>query len=257
MPSTPSTRRQLDGVKVWVRLATTGAVDFAQARQMIANKQESRKALARDPFHPDNRDIYCRKQLRYAAKPPEKKVTHVVTVRDNFLGGAIILPDKCFDGLAYPLANQDRHRHVYGKKTYSKREVNPLNAKAPSSLVKGRSFSPPKLPKKERRKLSYDDDWGGSVEETEKREAEEREQQIIKERSRYTVSQELLDGVAQANATSSSFYGSQIVRGENNRWILQKMEKPDVKKKKKREAAVDPSLLIGEDKVPTAGYTYV
>merc|ERR1711981_338618 len=104
---------------------------------------------------------------------------------------------------------------------------------------------------KERRKLSYDDDWGGSVEETEKREAEEREQQIIKERSRYTVSQELLDGVAQANATSSSFYGSQIVRGENNRWILQKMEKPDVKKKKKREAAVDPSLLIGEDKVPT------
>ena len=43
------------------------------ARQMIANKQESRKALARDPFHPDHRDIYCRKQLRYAAKPQEKR----------------------------------------------------------------------------------------------------------------------------------------------------------------------------------------
>mgnify|MGYP003323212928 CR=1 FL=1 len=28
-------------------------------------------------------------------------------------------------------------------------------------------------------------------------------------------------------------------------------------KKKKKEAAIDPSLLIGEDKVPTAGYTYV
>ena len=105
--------------------------------------------------------------------------------------------------------------------------------------------------------LRPNDDWGGSVEETEKREAEEREAQIIKERSRYTVSQELLDGVAQANATSSSFYGSQIVRGENNRWILQKMDKPEAKKKKKKEAAVDPSLLIGEDKVPTAGYTYV
>ena len=183
-------------------------------------------------------------------------ITHVITARDNFLGGAIILPDKCFDGLEYPLANQDRHRHVYGRKKYAHRDVNPLNAKAPSSLVKGRSFSPPKLPKKERRKLSYDDDWGGSVEETEKREAEEREQQIIKERSRYTVSQELLDGVAQANASSAPFYGSQIVRGENNRWILQKMEKPETKKKKK-EAAVDPSLLIATDQVPTAGYTYV
>ena len=43
------------------------------ARQMIPNKAESRKALARDPFHPDNRDIYCRKQLRYAAKPQEKR----------------------------------------------------------------------------------------------------------------------------------------------------------------------------------------
>ena len=43
------------------------------ARQMIANKAESRKALARDPFHPDNRDMYCRKQLRYAAKPQEKR----------------------------------------------------------------------------------------------------------------------------------------------------------------------------------------
>jgi len=184
-------------------------------------------------------------------------ITHVVTVRDNFLGGAIVLPDRCFDGLEYPLSNKDRHRHVYGKKKYANRDANPLNAKAPSSLVKGRSFSPPKLPKKERRKLSYDDDWGGSVEETEKREAEEREQQIIKERSRYTVSQELLDGVAQANASSAPFYGSQIVRGENNRWILQKMEKPETRKKKKKEAAVDPSLLIGEDKVPTAGYTYV
>ena len=157
----------------------------------------------------------------------------------------------------YPLANNDRHRHVYGKKKYETRAVNPLNAKAPSSLVKGRSFSPPKLPKKERRQLSYDDDWGGSVEETEKREAEEREAQIIKERSRYTVSQELLDGVARANASSAPFYGSQIVRGENNRWILQKMDNPDVKKKKKKEAAIDPSLLIATDEVPTAGYTYV
>ena len=43
------------------------------ARQMIANKAESRKALARDPFHPENRDMYCRKQLRYAAKPQEKR----------------------------------------------------------------------------------------------------------------------------------------------------------------------------------------
>ena len=43
------------------------------ARQMIPNKAESRKALARDPFHPENRDIYCRKQLRYAAKPQEKR----------------------------------------------------------------------------------------------------------------------------------------------------------------------------------------
>ena len=184
-------------------------------------------------------------------------ITHVITVRDNFLGGSIILPDKCFDGLEYPLANQDRHHHVYGRKKYANRDVNPLHAKAPSSLVKGRSFSPPKLPKKERRQLSYDDDWGGSVEETEAREAKEREEQLVKERSRYTVSQELLDGVAQANATSSSFYGSQIVRGENNRWILRKMDKPETRKKKKKEAAVDPSLLIGEDKVPTAGYTYV
>ena len=43
------------------------------SRQMIANRAESKKALARDPFHPDNRDIYCRKQLRYAAKPQEKR----------------------------------------------------------------------------------------------------------------------------------------------------------------------------------------
>jgi hypothetical protein len=63
MPPTPSTRRQLDGV----------TVDFAQARQMIPNKAESRRALARDPFHPENRDMYCRKQLRYAAKPQEKR----------------------------------------------------------------------------------------------------------------------------------------------------------------------------------------
>ena len=118
------------------------------ARQMIPNKAESRKALARDPFHPDNRDMYCRKQLRYAAKPREKKVTHVVTVRDNFLGGSIILPDKCFDGLEYPLANQDRHRHVYGKKKYASRDVNPLNAKAPSSLVKGVLSNHQNYPKK-------------------------------------------------------------------------------------------------------------
>ena len=95
------------------------------------------------------------------------------------------------------------------------------------------------------------------VEETEAREAKEREAQIIKERSRYTVSQELLDGVAAANAKSAPFYGSQIVRGENNRWILQPMEKPETKKKKKKEAAIDPSLLIATDQVPTAGYTYV
>ena len=95
------------------------------------------------------------------------------------------------------------------------------------------------------------------MEETEKREAEEREAQIIKERSRYTVSQELLDGVAAANARSAPFYGSQIVRGENNRWILQKMDKPETKRKKKKEAAIDPSLLIATDEVPTAGYTYV
>ena len=43
------------------------------ARQMIPNKAESRKTLARDPFHPDNRDMYCRKQRRYAAKPQEKR----------------------------------------------------------------------------------------------------------------------------------------------------------------------------------------
>ena len=226
-----------------------------------AARESTRASMASTRCHAV--DVASRR--RRAASTPSMRspvhfhagIPHVVTVRDNFLGGAIILPDKCFDGLEYPLANQDRHRHVYGKKTYSNRDVNPLNAKAPSSLVKGRSFSPPKLPKKERRKLSYDDDWGGSVEETEKREAEEREQQIIKERSRYTVSQELLDGVAQANARSAPFYGSQIVRGENNRWSLQKMEKPDVKKKKKKEAAVDPSLLIATDQVPTAGYTYV
>ena len=107
--------------------------------------------------------------------------------------------------------------------------MNPLNAKAPSSLVKGRSFEPPKLPKKERRQLSYDDDWGGSVEETEKREAEEREQQIIKERSRYTVSQELLDGVARASTRRSApFYDIQICPGREQppgscrRWTSRK-----------------------------------
>ena len=77
----------------------------------------------------------------------------------------------------------------------------------------------------------------------------------ILSRSRVCVA--LLDGVAAANAKSAPFYGSQIVRGENNRWILQPMEKPETKKKKKKEAAIDPSLLIATDQVPTAGYTYV
>ena len=83
------------------------------SRQMIPNRQEARKALARDPFHPDNRDIYCRKQLRYAAKPQEKRITHVITARDNFLGGAIILPDKCFDGLEYPLESRPAPPRVW------------------------------------------------------------------------------------------------------------------------------------------------
>ena len=105
--------------------------------------------------------------------------------------------------------------------------------------MKGR-FSPPKLPKKERRQLSYDDDWGGSPPRRPRSAKRKRENSKSSCRAeRYTRLPGGLDGVGAAERSSAP--RSQIVRGENNRWILQKMDKPETKKKKKKEAAIDPS----------------
>ena len=97
--------------------------------------------------------MYCRKQLRYAAKPQEKRVcgvhlthvasrsmrprsraflagiTHVVIVRDNFWGGTTGI-GAGFDGLEYPCSQTKigTATSTGGRSTESGRE--PSHAKA-------------------------------------------------------------------------------------------------------------------------------